>query len=543
MSTKKSWPFMTEKEEQQQIDAWGFCARVITPEIQERYGLQNVDTLHSLAITSLEDSNNHEYKRQNDNEDFELQIGDVLTSLNGGEIEVSEGKSAYEIILSRISRYKKNAGPNKPIKLCLRLKRKDENTNEYKEIEVLSKFTFDDNNLPKEKVIVDKTVMVKNVLSVLVLCLFILVSSAFAANDDKYVILDVEGEGANRASAMDSAWLEGIRQAAGSFIDSKTELNDDKLTERIISYSRGLVEKYEIISVDDSKVSDGIYKLKMRMWIVKEILRDGTRHATANSSEISFSVSDLKRTKEDDIDANAIEKHDVAAETVKRKAQTSAEILEAMLDRYNPEDFLSCYIPGKHEPVKDKQDFFTLNVEINFNEKLYREAFIPDLIQVLDQIARAKKNSLLVKNKNELRALNTEQGAPRAWNNSSIILRANELSQYYSVAIYNKPENFGCRLYAFAEADASNILNYKSGAFAKFFGRTQQVKGLVVELLDEDGETIETIEKRFDIAFLLTNNGNKIPQNVWSVQPTIMVHYPEKIKAFFQKMLPYRHQE
>ena len=122
-------------------------------------------------------------------------------------------------------------------------------------------------------------------------------------------------------------------------------------------------------------------------------------------------------------------------------------------------------------------------------------------------------------------------------------MRANELSQYYSVAIYNKPENFGCRLYAFAEADASNILNYKSGAFAKFFGRTQQVKGLVVELLDEDGETIETIEKRFDIAFLLTNNGNKIPQNVWSVQPTIMVHYPEKIKAFFQKMLPYRHQE
>ena len=139
---------------------------------------------------------------------------------------------------------------------------------------------------------------------------------------------------------MDSAWLEGIRQAAGSFIDSKTELNDDKLTERIISYSRGLVEKYEIISVDDSKVSDGIYKLKMRMWIVKEILRDGTRHATANSSEISFSVSDLKRTKEDDIDANAIEKHDVAAETVKRKAQTAAEILEAMLGRYNPEDFL-----------------------------------------------------------------------------------------------------------------------------------------------------------------------------------------------------------
>ena len=217
--------------------------------------------------------------------------------------------------------------------------------------------------------------------------------TAFSA-DDKYFILDVEGEGADRASAMDSAWLEGIRQAAGSFIDSKTELNDDKLTKRIISYSRGLVEKYEIISVDDSKVSDGIYKLKKRMWIVKEILRDGTRHATTNSSEISFSASDLKRTKEDDINANAIEKHDVAAKTVKRKAQTALELLEVMLDRYKPEDFLTCYILAKPELAKDKPDFFTLNVEINFNEKFYKEAFIPDLIQVLDQIASAKKNSL-----------------------------------------------------------------------------------------------------------------------------------------------------
>ena len=68
-----------------------------------------------------------------------------------------------------------------------------------------------------------------------------------------------------------------------------------------------------------------------------------------------------------------------------------------MLDRYKPEDFLTCYIPGKPEPVKDKQVFFTLNVEISFNEKLYKEAFVPDLIQVLDQTASVKKNTLLSK--------------------------------------------------------------------------------------------------------------------------------------------------
>lgn len=50
----------------------------------------------------------------------------------------------------------------------------------------------------------------------------------------KYVILDVEGEGANRSEAIEAAWVEGIRQAVGSFVDAKTELNDDQLTERIV---------------------------------------------------------------------------------------------------------------------------------------------------------------------------------------------------------------------------------------------------------------------------------------------------------------------
>ena len=63
-------------------------------------------------------------------------------------------------------------------------------------------------------------------LSVLILLLLVSVSAQAFASDEQYVILDVEGIGNDRASAMDSAWLEGIRQAAGSFIDSKTELNN-----------------------------------------------------------------------------------------------------------------------------------------------------------------------------------------------------------------------------------------------------------------------------------------------------------------------------
>ncbi len=62
------------------------------------------------------------------------------------------------------------------------------------------------------------------VISALLLCL--IVFPAFAT-DDSYVIVEAECIGTDRASAMDSAWLEGIRKAAGSFIDAKTELNND----------------------------------------------------------------------------------------------------------------------------------------------------------------------------------------------------------------------------------------------------------------------------------------------------------------------------
>ena len=232
-------------------------------------------------------------------------------------------------------------------------------------------------------------------------------NSAFCSDndDDKYIVVDVDGQGTDRNSAIESAWLSGLRQAVGQFIDSKTELNNDQLTEKIISYSRGVVDKYEILGADESQ--SGIYKIKMRLWIIRDLLRDGAKQVSSRSAEISFSPADILRRKAE-LDAKAakeLESRNAAKETAARKSKTGAELLKAMLERYKPEDFLSCYIPGKPELVKGKQDVFSLNVELTFNDKLYTEAFIPDLIQVLDQIAAAKKNTLLVKYKTQLRTL------------------------------------------------------------------------------------------------------------------------------------------
>ena len=62
-------------------------------------------------------------------------------------------------------------------------------------------------------------------------------------NDGKYTVVTVESHGENRLAAIESGLVEALRLASGSFIDSKSELNNDELTERIISYSRGSIAK------------------------------------------------------------------------------------------------------------------------------------------------------------------------------------------------------------------------------------------------------------------------------------------------------------
>ena len=352
------------------------------------------------------------------------------------------------------------------------------------------------------------------VISALLLCLTVF--PAIAA-DDSYVIVEAEGIGTDRASAMDSAWLEGIRKAAGSFIDAKTELNNDQLTERIISYSRGLVEKYEVLSVDYSQAGAGIYKMKLRMWIVRDILRDGAKHATAGSSEVSFSASDLKRKQKEELDAKALEARNAQAETAKRKAQTAPELLSAMLERYKPEDFLSCYIPGKPEAVKDKQDTFRITVEISFNEKLYHEAFVPDLLQVLDQIAKGKKNVTLMKQRENLRNLAGKKALPLA--DTSIICREAGLDNEYKLAVYDRPNRFGCRLYSFSQEDEEKILG-AHGIFDQFCGRTNRISGIILELLDDNKEIIDTVQADVILPFLVSNN--ILSYKHWAVHPSIL---------------------
>lgn len=84
----------------------------------------------------------------------------------------------------------------------------------------------------------------------------------------------------------------------------------------------------------------------------------------------------------------------------------------------------------------------------------------------------------------------------------------------YSLALYNKPERFGVRLYGFNDEDSSEVI----AILSRFKERTNRVAGVLLELLDEDKETIESIEEKFHVDFLIS----AASMNAWAIHPTIL---------------------
>ena len=82
-----------------------------------------------------------------------------------------------------------------------------------------------------------------------IITLFILISNNFFAQEDKTVELTTTGTGKTKEIAIHIALRSAIEQAFGVFISSKTEvLNDELLTDQIISVSNGNIQHYDIIS-------------------------------------------------------------------------------------------------------------------------------------------------------------------------------------------------------------------------------------------------------------------------------------------------------
>lgn len=209
--------------------------------------------------------------------------------------------------------------------------------------------------------------------------------------------------------------------------------------------------------------------------MAQDLLRDGVKVATNKTATVAFSPDDLKPDKEE-LNAKKMEERYALAETSKAKAETGAELLAAMLDRYKPEDFISVRMVGKVTPVKDSDnpDLCQVVAEVSFNDKYYYEKFVPDLKQVLNQISSRHKEIRLTKQRDIIKSIANKNGAPFA--NDSIIMMGSDLGKDFFVTVYDKPDRFGCTVYAFSKDDADKILNNQTGVLAKFKGRIATIK-------------------------------------------------------------------
>ena len=62
-----------------------------------------------------------------------------------------------------------------------------------------------------------------------------------ALTEEKYIVVDAEGIGSSRETAIEQAYMDAVRRSLGMILDAKTEVKDNGISEKIISYSRGVV--------------------------------------------------------------------------------------------------------------------------------------------------------------------------------------------------------------------------------------------------------------------------------------------------------------
>lgn len=264
--------------------------------------------------------------------------------------------------------------------------------------------------------------------------------------DAGFILTEAEGKGKSRDEALERAWTEAIRHAVGMMIDAKTEVTQSEISEKIIAHSRGVVEKYEVLMADDGVKKKGVYSIRIKAWVRKETLRDGLEYVAKQGSVVSFSMSDLKPAEA--LDAKALEGKDAGAATRKSKAEQATELLNAFFARLRMDDFLGVRMVGKLRPVENVPDTFEIDVELRFNEKLYREQLISELTRVLEQVSEKKRRGYY----RDPAALAAIREIPNGREgNESAYLQHAENSGENHVLVIDRPDLFSYIMYKLPE--------------------------------------------------------------------------------------------
>ncbi|MDR1534859.1 MAG: formylglycine-generating enzyme family protein [Planctomycetota bacterium] len=218
-------------------------------------------------------------------------------------------------------------------------------------------------------------------------CLVGMRSGASAGEADDYYVVETEGMGRNRAEAIDQAWIEAIRSSVGMMTDIRTEVSQDEVSETIIAHSRGLVEKYEILMADDSLAGEGVYRIRLKAWVRKDILRDGLEYVASRGQVMAFSIEDLKR--KDELDPGKAESLDPRESLQATQGREAARFIVQLLRKYKQADFVNLAIAGKPELAEGGKDTLRIELAVSFNEDFYYKSFLPEAKKLFAQIAKS----------------------------------------------------------------------------------------------------------------------------------------------------------
>ena len=211
----------------------------------------------------------------------------------------------------------------------------------------------------------------------------------FAGEEGDYYVVESEGMGRNRSEAIDQAWVEAIRSSVGMMTDIRTEVNQDEVSETIIAHSRGLVEKYEILMADDSRAGEGVYRVRLKAWVRKDILRDGLEYVASRGQVMAFSIEDLK--KKDELDPKKAESLDARESGQAAQGREAAGFIVQLLRKYKQADFVNLAIAGKPALVEGAKDTLRIELAVSFNDDLYYKGFLPEAKKLFEQIAKTAR--------------------------------------------------------------------------------------------------------------------------------------------------------
>lgn len=85
------------------------------------------------------------------------------------------------------------------------------------------------------------------------------------------ISVQAEGVGQTKIEAFNAAWVEAVRLGVGMFMTSSTTVVDDKLTEEIVTHSRGTVNSYSVL--EERKTADG-WQVRIAANIDQDILQE-----------------------------------------------------------------------------------------------------------------------------------------------------------------------------------------------------------------------------------------------------------------------------